>query len=76
MELCTMAVSSPQSNGMAERLVKTMKEDHIAFMPKQNVITALHKLAVAIEHYNENHPHSELSYPSPREYRRQQASNG
>ncbi len=45
---------------MAERFVKTMKEDYIAFMPKPNVRTALHNLAVAIEHYNENHPHSAL----------------
>ena len=37
-----------------------MKEDYIAFMPKPNVRTALHNLAVAIEHYNENHPHSAL----------------
>ncbi len=56
---------------MAERFVKTMKEDYIAFMPKLNVITALHNLAEAFEHYNENHPHSALGYLSPREYRRQ-----
>lgn len=62
LEPCTTAVSSPQSNGMAERFVKTMKEDYIAFMPKPNVRTALHNLAVAIEHYNETHPHSALSY--------------
>ncbi|EGK15568.1 putative transposase [Shigella flexneri K-304] len=49
--------------------MKTMKEDCIAFMPKPR--TALHNLAVAIEHYNENHPHSALGYLSPREYRRQ-----
>lgn len=71
LEPCTTAVSSPQSNGMAERFVKTMKEDYIAFMPKPNVRTALHNLAVAIEHYNENHPHSALGYRSPQEYRRQ-----
>ncbi|MBW0696534.1 IS3 family transposase [Escherichia coli] len=71
LEPCTTAVSSPQSNGMAERFVKTMKEDYIAFMPKPNVRTALHNLAVAIEHYNETHPHSALGYLSPREYRRQ-----
>lgn len=47
------------------------KEDYITFMPKPNVKTALHNLAVAIEHYNENHPHSALGYLSPREYRRQ-----
>ncbi len=68
---CTTAISRPQSNGMAERFVKTMKEDYIACMPKANIRTALHNLAVAIEHYNENHPHSALGYRSPREYRRQ-----
>ncbi len=33
-------------------------------------------LAEAFEHYNEWHPHSALGYRSPREYLRQQASNG
>ncbi|MCF4086907.1 IS3 family transposase, partial [Escherichia coli] len=75
LEPCTMAVSSPQSNGMAERFVKTMKEDYIACMPKPNVRTALHNLAVAIEHYNETHPHSALGYLSPREYRRQRVTS-
>ncbi|AMG80006.1 hypothetical protein AP219_01355 [Escherichia coli] len=74
LEPCTTAISSPQSNGIAERFVKTMKEDYIAFMPKPNVRTALHNLAVAIEHYNENHPHSALGYRSPREYRRQRVT--
>ncbi|HGD8795127.1 TPA: integrase core domain-containing protein, partial [Escherichia coli] len=31
-------------------------------------------LAVAIEHYNENHPHNALGYRSPREYRRQRVT--
>ncbi|MCF4049571.1 integrase core domain-containing protein, partial [Escherichia coli] len=43
---------------------------------EQMVVSAIastpHNLVVAIEHYNENHPHSALSYRSPREYRRQQ----
>lgn len=47
---------------------------YIAFMPKPNVRTAVHNLAVAIEHYNENHPHSALGYRSPREYRRQRVT--
>ncbi|WP_336749815.1 IS3 family transposase [Pantoea vagans] len=74
LEPCRTAVSSPQSNGMAERFVKTMKEDYIAFMPKPDVKTALRNLAAAFAHYNENHPHSALGYHSPREYRRQRAS--
>jgi hypothetical protein len=64
LEPCTTAVSSPQSNGMAERFVKTMKEDYIAFMPKPDVRTALRNLAAAFTHYNENHPHSALGYLS------------
>ncbi|MDP0891599.1 integrase core domain-containing protein, partial [Klebsiella pneumoniae] len=67
LEPCTTAVSSPQSNGMAERFVKTMKEDYIAFMPKPDVRTALPNLAAAFTHYNEWHPHSALGYHSPRE---------
>ncbi len=65
---CTTAVSSPQSNSMAERFVKTMKEDYIAFMPKPDVRTALRNLAAAFTHYNEKHSHSALGYNSPREY--------
>jgi putative transposase len=59
---------------MAERFVKTMKEDYIAFMPKPDVGTALRNLAAAFTHYNENHPHSALGYHCPREYRQQRAS--
>ena len=75
LEPCTTAVISPQSNEMADWFVKTMQENYIAFMPKPNVRTALHNLAVAIEHYNENHPHSALGYLSPREYRRQRVTS-
>lgn len=74
LEPCTTAVSSPKSNGMAERFVKTMKEDYIAFMPKPHVRTALRNLAAAFTHYNEIHPNSALGYHSPREYWRQRAS--
>ncbi|KXR28552.1 transposase [Escherichia coli] len=75
LEPCTTAVSSPQSNGMAERFVKTMKKDYIACMPKPNVRTALHNLAVEIGYYNENHPHSALGYLPPREYQRQRITS-
>ncbi|ASF37544.1 integrase core domain protein (plasmid) [Escherichia coli B171] len=51
-----------------------VKEDYIAFMPKQNLRTALHNLALAIEYYNENHPHSAFCYLSPREYRHQRVT--
>ncbi|EFH0086726.1 transposase, partial [Escherichia coli] len=57
----------PQSNGMVERFVKTMKEDYIEFTPKLSVSN----LTMAIEHYNENHPHSAQGYLSSGRYQRQ-----
>ncbi|MCD5997568.1 IS3 family transposase [Pseudomonas sp. CDFA 602] len=66
----TTPVRSPQSNGMAESFVKTIKRDYVAHMPKPDRETALRNLAIAFEHYNEQHPHSALKYRSPREFRR------
>ncbi|EDF4572476.1 IS3 family transposase, partial [Salmonella enterica] len=70
------AVRSPESNGIAESFVKTIKRDYISVMPKPDGLTAAKNLAEAFEHYNEWHPHSALGYRSPREYLRQRASNG
>ncbi|WPN59442.1 IS3 family transposase [Pseudomonas sp. P9_31] len=68
-------VRSPQSNGMAESFVKTIKRDYVAHMPKPDRETALRNLAIAFEHYNEQHPHSALNYRSPREFRRLAAAS-
>ncbi|WP_181663720.1 IS3 family transposase [Escherichia coli] len=70
------AVRSPESNGIAESFVKTIKRDYISIMPKPDGLTAAKNLAEAFEHYNEWHPHSALGYRSPREYLRQRTSNG
>ena len=71
----TTPVRSPQSNGMAESFVKTIKRDYVAYMPKPDRETALRNLAIAFEHYNEQHPHSALKYRSPREFRRLAATS-
>ncbi len=71
----TTPVRSPQSNGMAESFVKTMKRDYVAHMPKPDRETALRNLTIAFEHYNEEHPHSALKYRSPREFRRLAAAS-
>lgn len=55
---------------LAESFVKTMKRDYIGHMPKPDRATALRNLAIAFEHYNEQHPHSALNYRSPGEFRR------
>lgn len=70
LEPVNTPVSSPQSNGMAESFVKTMKRDYVDFMPKPDARTAIGNLAIAFEHYNEHHPHSALRYHSPREFHR------
>ena len=70
------AVRNPDSNGIAESFVKTIKRDYINIMLKPDGLTAAKNLAEAFEHYNEWHPHSALGYRSPREYLRQRASNG
>lgn len=47
------AVCSPESNGMAESFVKTMKRAYISIMPKPDGLTAVKHLAKTFEHYNE-----------------------
>ncbi|HBI2754057.1 TPA: IS3 family transposase, partial [Escherichia coli] len=58
------AVRSPESNGIAESFVKTIKRDYISIIPKPDGLTAAKNLAEEFEHYNEWHPHSALGYRS------------
>lgn len=74
LEPRTTAVRSPQSNGIAESFVKTIKRNYIEWMPKADSHSAVQNLAIVFEHYNENHPHSALGYRSPREYQRRRVS--
>lgn len=67
-------VCSPQSNCVAESVVKTMKRDYIASMPKPDARTAIKNLALAFEYYNEHHPHSALKYRSQGEFRQRRDS--
>lgn len=52
LEPRTTAIRSPQSNGVAESFVKTMKRDYIGMMPKPDSQTAVLNLSLAFEHYN------------------------
>ncbi|EFK3948366.1 IS3 family transposase, partial [Escherichia coli] len=47
------AVRSPESNGITESFVKTIKRDYISIMPKPDGLTAAKNLTEAFEHYNE-----------------------
>jgi transposase InsO family protein len=61
-------VRSPESNGMSEAFVKTLKRDYagISILPDPNSILTL--LPAWIEDYCEVHPHSGLKFRSPREF--------
>ena len=64
----TTPVSSPQSNGMAEAFVRTLKRDYVRVNPLPDARTVIDQLPRWIEHYNSVHPHRALGYRSPREY--------
>ncbi|WP_263317072.1 integrase core domain-containing protein [Burkholderia multivorans] len=73
ISLCLTHKSSDRL--MAESFVKTMKHNYVAYMDKPDAPTALSRLAIAFEHYNERHPHKALQYRSPREFRRNAVSS-
>ena len=67
LEPRTTPVESPQSNGMAEAFVRTLKRDYVRASPRPDAATILRQLPSWIAHYNEVHPHKALGYRSPRE---------
>ena len=65
---CFTPIRSPQSNGISEAFVKTLKRDYVQVTPLQNAQTVLELIGSWIEDYNTNHPHSGLKMRSPREF--------
>lgn len=71
---CFTPVRSPQSNGMSEAFVKTLKRDHVEVTPLPDAEAVLGLIGTWIEDYNDNHPHSGLKMRSPREFIATQAA--
>ncbi|WP_209428492.1 IS3 family transposase [Pararhodobacter sp. SW119] len=65
---CFTPVQSPQSNGISEAFVNTLKRDYVHVSPLPEAETVLGLIAKWIEDYNDNHPHSGLKMRSPREF--------
>jgi putative transposase len=65
LKLCFTPPRSPQSNGMSESFVKTIKRDYIALEIIHDAQNALKLLPKWFNDYNLNHPHSALKYRSP-----------
>jgi putative transposase len=68
LEPLTTPVTSPQSNGMAEAFVRTIKRDYARVDHLPDARTVIETLPLWFDHYNRVHPHSALRYRSPREF--------
>ena len=64
----TTPLESPQSNGMAEAFVRTLKRDYARVSPVPDAQAVLRQLPGWLAHYNESHPHRALGYRLPREF--------
>jgi len=53
----TTPLESPQSNGMAEAFVRTLKRDYVRLSPVPDGESVLRQLPGWLAHYNELHPH-------------------
>ena len=68
LEPRTTPIESPQSNGVAEAFVRTIKRDYVRVSPRPDAETVMRQLPAWIAHYNEVHPHKALGYRSLREF--------
>jgi transposase InsO family protein len=65
---CFTPVKSPQSNGISEAFVRTLKRDYVQVAPVLDAATAIELLPSWFEDYNTHHPHSGLKMRSPRKF--------
>lgn len=64
----TTPVESPQCNGMAEEVVRTLKRDCARVSPRPNARAVIEQVPYWLDHYNRVHPHRAFGYRSPREF--------
>ncbi|WP_157985966.1 integrase core domain-containing protein [Teichococcus vastitatis] len=72
---CFTPVRSPESNGVCEAFVKTLKRDYARVNPRPDAISVLQQIPAWFEDYNTIHPHSGLRMRSPREFIAEQSAN-
>lgn len=71
----TTPAYSPESNGMAEAFVNTMKRDYVGGADLSDADTVMAQVPGWIEDYNRVAPHSSLGQLSPLEFRVQESLN-
>ena len=73
LKSCFTAPYSPQSNGMSEAFVRTMKRDYVYTSDCENAKIVSKLLKKWVFDYNNEAPHSGLGMKSPVEYRKTMA---
>jgi putative transposase len=68
----TTPAASPESNGMSEAFVNTMRRDYLEGADLATAALVLEQVPAWVVDYNAVAPHSALGYQSPHEYRRNQ----
>ena len=68
LQSCFTMAYSPESNGMAEAFVKTIKRDYVYTNDCVDPDAVLKMIPAWFKDYNENAPHSALGMLSPMEY--------
>ena len=68
LKSCFTPAASPESNGVSEAFVKTIKRDYVHVSALPNPQEGLKQIVVWFEDYNENHMHSARGTRSPRGY--------
>ncbi len=72
LEVVTTPVASPESNGMSEAFVNTLRRDYIESAELWSAASVIAQLPEWFRDYNEVAPHSALGMKSPREFRAEQ----
>jgi putative transposase len=72
LDIRTTPAYSPESNGIAEAFVKTIKRDYVWFGDLKDAKTVMGQLSKWIEDYNEKAPHKALKMRSPRAFIKEQ----
>jgi len=67
-DICTTPPYSPESNGMAEAMVKTFKRDYVWVGDLSSADAVFKQLPNWFDDYNEHAPHKGLKMMSPRQY--------
>lgn len=67
----TTPAMSPQSNGMSEAFVNTIKRDYLAMADRSTAAAVIEQISFWIADYNAVAPHSALGFRSPDQFRKE-----